>query len=324
MSHSFWQLSRNPLFRINPREVTFLRRGFHISSDERQAHLEQIGTAFLSGYHRALDCRNLVELAECLATVDSEYQGFSYEGAAMGLGLLDHLSLWKSQRWNEFLTGPARSHRYVVHVGLGWVVARLPWLKWTPEKAIVGLDPLLKWLVIDGYGFHEGYFHWRKWSPETRRRPQIRGYAGNAFDQGLGRCLWFVCGGDVQRAVSFITEFDANRQSDLWSGLGLACAYAGKPTEDDLKFLIKHAAGHLLHFQQGVTFGAEARELAGIPTLHTEQVCRVTCGLSAAEAARITYMALPAETDHSDALPSYEKWRSQIREILREEVSACL
>ena len=324
MSLSFWPLIRDPLFRIDGKEVTFRRRGFEVSSPVAQTHLEQVGTSFLLGYHLAIDSRDMTELSETLSACDAEYQGFSYEGAAMGLGLLDALSLGNKRRWQRFLDGPANSHRYVVHVGLGWVVARLPWLRSRPERAIAKLDPLLKWLVLDGYGFHEGYFHWKKWSPETKRRPPFSGYASRAFDQGLGRCLWFVSGGDVHRAVSFITAFDADRHSDLWSGLGLACAYAGKPTELELNFLMERAGEYLLHFRQGITFGAEARELAGISTEHTEQTCRIACGMSAAEAARITYAAIPSQFGVSHEAPAYEIWRSQIREILGEEIPSCL
>ena len=136
MSLSFWPLIRDPLFRIDGKEVTFRRRGFEVSSPVAQTHLEQVGTSFLLGYHLAIDSRDMTELSETLSACDAEYQGFSYEGAAMGLGLLDALSLGNKRRWQRFLDGPANSHRYVVHVGLGWVVARLPWLRSRPERAM--------------------------------------------------------------------------------------------------------------------------------------------------------------------------------------------
>ena len=264
-------------------------------------------------------------LTNSLAQVDSEYQGFAYEGAAMGLGLLDALSMignWS--RWKEFVNRPGRPHQYVVHVGLGWIVARLPWLRSRPEKFISNLDPLLKWLVLDGYGFHEGYFHWKKWGPESGRRPRFSGYSARAFDQGLGRCLWFVSCADVVRAADLVKRFEADRQADLWSGVGLACAYAGKPTTEEVESLMLSAGSYVLHFRQGITFGAEARQLAGIPTEHTERACQAACGMSAAEAACLTYTAIPVTTTDSSAVPAYETWRSQIRDLLTEEIPSCL
>ena len=185
-------LLRQRMFHIDAAEVTFSRRGFVPGSAAAQGHLEQIGTAFLSGYHAAIDQGLTTSLAQILSQTDAEYRGFAFEGAGMGLGLLDSFSLRRGTRWQRFVDGIGRPHRYVVHVGLGWVVARLPWLRSRPEPFIAHLHPLLKWLVMDGYGFHEGYFHWQNWSPESLQRPRFRGYASRAFDQGLGRCLWFV------------------------------------------------------------------------------------------------------------------------------------
>ena len=325
MATLIWQLIQHRLFHIDERETTFRRRGFPSVSPIAQSHLESIGRNFLLGYHAAVDTDMFNSLTNSLDQVHSEYLGFAYEGAAMGLGLLDALSMIGNRsRWKEFVDGPGQPHKYVVHVGLGWVVARLPWLRSRPEKFISNFDPLLKWLVLDGYGFHEGYFYWKKWGPETGRRPKLSGYAARAFDQGLGRCLWFVSCADVVRAADLVNRFEPDRQRDLWSGVGLACAYAGKPTAEEIESLMRSAGSHVLHFRQGITFGAEARELAGIPIEHTERTCQVACGMSAAEAARLTYTAIPPITTDSSIVPAYETWRSQIRDLLTEEIPSCL
>jgi len=44
--------------------------------------------------------------------------------------------------------------------------------------------------------------------------------------QGIGRALWFVSGGEPQRAAA-LSGAAAERASDLFAGLGLAMAYAG-------------------------------------------------------------------------------------------------
>jgi hypothetical protein len=48
----------------------------------------------------------------------------------------------------------------MAHVGIGWAIARLPWLRRRIEQPLNRLDSLLRWLAVDGYGFHEGYFYW--------------------------------------------------------------------------------------------------------------------------------------------------------------------
>lgn len=311
-----WKSVLSPRFRINPDEVSFQRRGFYLSDPSRKSHLEAVGSHFLFGYHLALS-KPMHSLDSELKQLPSEYQGFAYEGAAMLLALLDSVSIGKRNRWREFTEGPGSAHHYVSHVGYGWVLACLPWGYRFPERYLSNLDPLLRWLVIDGLGFHEGYFHGKKWLPPSSRRVPWKGYVARAFDQGLGRSLWFVGGADVTQIAKTVASFPVARRADLWSGVGLACSYAGSPSVSDLEYLIAAAECHSVDLGQGVVFGAEARELAGIQTDHTELACQVVCGLSASEAAKLTYVAKQKPLVDCNESPAYEKWRANIRALLR-------
>ena len=79
---------------------------------------------------------------------------------------------------------------------------------------------------MDGYGFYEGFFSWRRTVEEKVIPSRLAGYARRAFDHGLGRSLWFSTGANVDRIVVTIGAFPESRQGDLWAGIGLACAYA--------------------------------------------------------------------------------------------------
>ena len=84
-------------------------------------------------------------------------------------------------------------------LGAGWAYARLPWLRFRPDHAARHFDPLMQWLALDGFGFHEGYFSWARAGESQVIPPGIRGYARRAFDHGLGRSLWFVNCADARR-----------------------------------------------------------------------------------------------------------------------------
>lgn len=294
------------LFGLSALEATFARRGFRAAEPAAQQHLEAIGYAFLQGYNNALDIGDPVALAGPLDVVDAELRGFAYEGAAMALALLDLLVPWRRDRLKRFLEGPGAPHVYMAHVGAGWALARLR----RPLGALpVGTDPLLRWLALDGYGFHEGYFHPAR-TIERRTVPfHLNGYERRVFDQGLGRSLWFVQGADPARIAAAVSPFGEDRASDLWSGIGLACAYAGGANAEVLATL----AGDWLPFlAQGAAFAAEARERAGNPASHTEVACRALCGITAADAAAVTQEALH-ELHGAQPLPAYEAWRQRIR-----------
>ncbi len=230
----------------------------------------------------------------------------------MGLALLDLVAPWPSRRFAQFLNGAAAPHIYMAYVGAGWALARTsPRLAWRLGK----LDPLLRWLMFDGYGFHEGYFHHDQAIDKQRRPRSLLGYELNAFDQGLGRSLWFVKGANVRAATTTVTSFPEPRRPDLWSGLGLAVAYAGGADADDIDALIAASGSHRASVAQGVAFAAKARERAGNLTPHTEFACQTICAMSAGAAAAATDDALPV-IGHEDGGKAYERWRAEIRRRL--------
>ena len=52
-------------------------------------------------------------------TLNAELRGFAFEGAAMGLALLDCFTPWRKDRWPTFTERLAEPHIYMMHVGLG-------------------------------------------------------------------------------------------------------------------------------------------------------------------------------------------------------------
>ena len=297
---------------IPVQETQVSRRGFSTLNETMSDRIEKIGREFLNGYHIALEERTSVLITSRItAASELEFQGFNFEGAAMALTLLDHLTL-PGRRFQAFLDGPGAPHAYMCFIGAGWAIARLPWLRARPDRVLREMDPLLCWLAIDGYGFHEGYFHWPRCVTGAEIPRQLRGYQLRAFDQGLGRSLWFVYGVDPIRIAGAIASFPAVRRSDLWSGVGLACAYAGEASTDAVQSLLYSAAAHLPAFLQGIAFAVKARHRAGNLTANARTVCSLACGVSAEDVAGITDETaknLPV----NGALPAYEVWRSRLQ-----------
>jgi len=309
--------ARRRLMGLSPAEASFAKRGFLASEEKARLRLEQIGVTFLSGYHAALEESTFVSLARRLSNVEADLRGFAFEGAAMGLALLDYFTPWRKDRWRTFTEHFAETHIYMMHVGLGWALARL---RRTVTRHLSKLDPLLRWLVVDGYGFHEGYFSWPRYVEQRAIAYRLDGYERRVFDQGLGRSIWFVKGANVAAVVSAIDAFPFARRNDLWSGVGLACAYAGGCGRAAIESLRAAADEHLPAFAQGVAFAAKTRQRAANLNSHTENVCRVICGRSAEELAAITDAALQ-DLREENGLPAYEVWRRRIQDQIALEVT---
>ena len=308
---------RRQVLGISPEEATFGKRGFRGGDEKARARLERIGATFLEGYHTALEADD-ASLGSQLNTIEAEWRGFAFEGAAMGLALIDFMSPWKTNRLHSFLRGPGAAHVYMIHVGAGWALARLPV---RPERFIKRLDSLLRWLAIDGYGFHEGYFGGPGYFAAQGKSTRLAGYAARVFDRGLGRSLWFVEGTEVPAIAATVASFPESRQADLWSGIGLACAYAGGQDRPNIEALRGRAGRFQPNLAQGAAFAAKARQRAANLVSHTDLACQVICGVSAEAAAKVTDITLQAlETENLG--PDYRIWQQRIQESFAKEVIA--
>lgn len=308
----------------NDSETSLEKRGFHVKSPAAQEVLETIGRKFLTGYGEAVEAGSAAALPARLVDVPVRYRGFAYEGAAMGFTMVDALTFSRGRRIQQFIAGPGEPHIYMAYVGIGWAMARLPRFRWPAFT----LDPLLRWLVLDGYGFHQAYFKTEQyvrrqyqaehfpWPADDRFR-----YAGNALDQGIGRALWFVGGTDPDLVASIIEGFPASRRADLYSGAGLAAAYAGGADEAELRGFWKRAGEHRPLLAQGAAFGAEARLKAGLVVPHVELATHVFLDMTPAEASRICAESIPADAGEPMGAPGstrvpYEAWRQRVADEL--------
>ena len=301
------------LLGTSPEEISFRRRDFRWDFEAVRERLEGVAGRFVEGYHAALEESRTDGLAARLDRIPAEPRGFAYEGAGMALALLDSLTPWRPRREHRlatFLQGPGDPHTYIVHIGAGWTLARLPF---SPERLLARFDRVLGWLALDGYGFHEGFFGWPASVARQEVPAKVRGYARRAFDQGLGRSLWFVEGAGPERIHARISAFAPERRADLWSGTGLACAYAGGRDRAAVEALLRLAGERAPQLAQGVAFAAAARQRAANPAPQTELACQVVWKLGAAQVSEHAVRAgedLPPD----GAEPGFEVWRRRIQQ----------
>lgn len=291
------------LFGASLAEVASFREG----DSAKWRRVETVALTVAEGYNIALEVRNFDALVARLNAYEEELRGFAYEGAGTGLMVLDCIMPWK-QRLPAFVAGPGAPYMYLAYVGAGLGIARthIP-----PERVLARVDPILVGLALDGYGFNQGFFSPHRYIRERRIPSHLSHYARHAFDQGVGRGIWFIEGADVKRVVATIATFPSARQADLWSGVGVAGGFTGGVDRAEMELLRVAAGPYHTRLAHGATIAALARYIPGNLAAHTDLACEVWCGVSSDKAAHIADVARK-NFPPNGAEPAYELWRQRI------------
>jgi hypothetical protein len=302
-------------------EVTFGKRGFPVTPTDATRRLEAIPQSVICGFEWGIDSRGgLWEVERRLSMVEPELRGFAYEGAAMAFTVRDAMAGGRGKRTRELLIGPGQPHIFLTYIGIGFAMARLPrvlWKKVIPDLSGSPYYPTMNWLAVDGYGFDRAYFDTKRWVhkqyvPKPYAWEGSPAYFLRAVDQGIGRALWFIHGGQAADVAAAVRRFADHRKADLWSGVGLAATFAGGSERDGLAGLRRAAGEHWSSLALGVVFAVKARTYSSFVPPHTVLAAQTLADLSidaAVELADSTAVG-PAGTPSA---PAYELWRERIR-----------
>jgi enediyne biosynthesis protein E2 len=300
--------------------VTFAERGFPGAGSPAAARLEAVPQSVVCGFEWGIAASGLWELERRLELVEPEQRGFAYEGATMAAAVRDAMAGGSGKRTRELLLGPGQPHLLLAYIGIGFAMARLPRRLWrgiVPDLSGLRYHPTMSWLAVDGYGFDLAYFHTRRYV-EEQRQPAPYPWEGSpeyfhrAVDQGIGRALWFINGADPAAVTAAVNRFAEVRRADLWSGVGLAAAFAGGTSPGGLAALRTLAEEHWPQLGLGAVFANKARILAGHVPEHSALAVRTLAGLSVRDADEVAD-ATEASPGSGHAEPRYEQWRGRIR-----------
>lgn len=248
---------------------------------------------------------SISEIAEYLNNFDSEFRSIAYESASMNLALRDLKRDGKLGLWFYLLREIGAQHAIQIHVGLGWALAQE---QLNPETYLNELQPMLRYRVLDGYGYYEGTFRRRKSIINQQAIETEDATALSSYYQGLGRSMWYIAKGEIAVAKRMIESFPVDKQNDLWRGLGIAITYVGGCSET----YIQHILDEAFNFQRDLATGAAmtliSRNNADSVTPDTELTCKVFCNQSNDEIlATDATIKLTIDTDANDAFALWMK-----------------
>jgi hypothetical protein len=268
--------ARSLAFQLPKKEASFERHGFPGLASPSRRHLEYVIETFITGFNLAVETPVPSELTTRLeASCPSPYLGFAYEGVGLWLSIADLMLPWTPSRLASFTKDVAPRFDFIAMVGAGFALARLPFGKRRIESYQERLDPFTAWCLADGYGFHQGFFHWQKFVSGREPSPASLNPQNRAlFDAGIGRSFWWVHGANPEAIARAIGVFAPERRPEMWTGIGTALAYAGGGPAGDAEQLLALAGEHAVDLRIGVALGANMRQRGGNPAAWTDAACQ--------------------------------------------------
>lgn len=234
----------------------------------------------------------------------------------MGSALVDSIP-FRRPMLGKFRARFEERYPLLVHAGTGLAMSKLSWR----EKAITGaLDPFYRWLAYDGMGYHNVYFQQEKTLNSPKRI--LADYASHAYDQGVGRGIWFVSGADIDKAAALVDGMTADRRADIWSGIGLATCYAGPADESVFLDGYQLAGPYGEWFAQGIAFACSARIGDQSMPEPIGEAIKTLWGMEPEALAALVEQlrqshAAGTRSDH----PRYEAWRHSVAEAFVQSIT---
>lgn len=307
-------LFRKLVFGFDLADVEAEKLGFIISDRPKTAdRIQRIIDCFINSYNSALENAPQQErLVGLLNMLEPDLRGFGHEGAAMGITMADILRRKSRRGLIGFTQGAGASHSYMAYIGAGIALAatfRKPSVYWAE------LDPLTRWLVYNGFGFHNAFFKTEQTLYKHRVPKHIaEGPAQHEFDAGIGRGLWFVLGADPDKMTKTISDFPEARQADIWSGVGLASAYACGVDREHIEAVFHSSGPHQAALAQGAVLAAHTRHRAGNPVPHLDMVTHAYWGQDSVDLHQMAQASIEyTQTRSSD--DTSEHWTRFIEDL---------
>ena len=274
---------------------------------EIAAEIDRVGGLFRRGLRRGFSSESDGSLAQWVRSLPQSDRAVTWEGAAMAVAWIQRTTV-SERRWQTLFDEPGEAHHVALALGLGWA---LSWLGDPTDAAIAPLHPLLRWRVVDGYGFRDGMVTPRRYVLGTRPPPQIDGSGRAAWRQGLGRSLWYTTRGDLRELAAVVNAFPSRDRPELWTGVGVAATWIGCLDQRPMRAL-RDAAGHDAHWLAlGAALASRTSRDAGGWTDRIESPCLVLAGAAPGALASITdaaEAALPAASSR----PLFQHWKDDI------------
>lgn len=215
-----------------------------MSIEER---IQAIQNAFQIGKLEG-ETRGLQAVFNFETDVEKELLSVAMEGCSMGIAINSFKNHHSLSNWQQFVREKGEKYLSQLHIGLGWALAEL---QLPVEQYISNLEAKWQLRVLDGFGYYSGLFKRRDTIRNMIIPEQIPSEMQAGFDQGIGRILFYLSNGNVERLERSIALFPDSRHPDFWRGIGIAVTFIGCDNLNRIQDIFKLSDIHSKQFSLG-------------------------------------------------------------------------
>ncbi|MFT4526334.1 MAG: hypothetical protein ACI9FU_001407 [Granulosicoccus sp.] len=224
------------------------------------------------------------EMIQQLNLMDEEFRSMAFEGASMAVAVKSIEQQDNLRSWLTFLDANP-THSTQIMIGLGWAIGEKDL---SPDSILEGLDSMTQGRAMDGFGYYMGLFR-RRISIRTQQIPKgISDDLQLAFDQGIGRSLWYISKGDLEMLERMMDSFPVYRQKHMWRGIGVACPVVGGCNAKHLGDLRQLSGEFKNQLETGCAMAAKSSVVSGVDNRVLDDASELWLNRSKKEAARLT------------------------------------
>lgn len=228
-----------------------------------------IQKCFQEGREIAAASNSIENLANIIDKYPIETQSIVLEGASMQVALQSLKIKNSLSGWNNFYTKCGIKFSSQAHIGVGWALAEL---NLSVSPYILNIDKENQWRVLDGYGYYFALFKRRVVLREQRFPEQLSKDQEGFYTQGVGRCLWYLSKGDLNKLSSMIIILKTWCLADLWRGIGIAVAYVGLIDKLEVEKLKTLSGNHAPSFLCGILLAASSSVKSGCSYTESQKI----------------------------------------------------
>jgi len=279
---------------------------FH-ALDKIKNRISRISETFQASRQLGMENASWEQFMSFVENQDKLFHSTVHEGASMGYAMYDKHNYGELNVWKKYMKQFGLKYGGFIRTGLGWTLAKWNEIDYSFLK---DHDPLSHWRFFDGWAYHDAIFKKSLIVAQMKRVSNLPSKYFSAYDQGIGRNLWYLSKGEINPLLELTSKFDVDRQEHLWRGIGIAIIYVGAYDQKYFTEVYKASESFKIQFKTGCAMAFNSLKYSESSNQDLESTSKLLFNKSVSEV--IKMIEISESNIESD--DPYNQWLKKMNE----------